>query len=138
MINERLFKKFNSLFWAILSWLPVFLMLYFLLCYTISLDITSLGDNYSFGIFCADTLTGFSNVLEEFLLGDFFLVPILSYVINISGFPESTTVMFLVITIGWFLFVQVLHLLVYFFMWFINLIKSLFDFMTFHKKGSDI
>ena len=134
MINNRLFKKINSIFWGLVSWMPVFVIFYYILCYSISIEVTDLT-NFTFGIFTEQIFNGFNEVLNMFnnnLITYFF-----NFLELFGDVGEQPFSLFVLIVLAWFCMVQVFRLLAYVFVWFIDLIISLFDLMTFNRKGDN-
>ena len=134
MINNRLFKKINSIFWGILSWLPVFQALWSTLCYALSLDINSNAD-FSFNAI-------FTEIYQDLLIGlagfDNPLIPIFSRILSIFSFEvEPIYVSCLLVILSWYCFCQVLRLFAYVFVWFINFIYDLFDYLSLNKRSEN-
>lgn len=135
MLNNRLFKKINSIFWGILTWLPlVFIVLMFFKTYLPFTDVSTFQDYFytcfdSFVSFFADNVDGYlSNPLTEFFidfLGLFY------------GNTYPNLLDCLCSICSWVCWVQVMRLLVYVFYWFIDLLTSLFDYLSFNKRGDN-
>lgn len=141
MINNRLFKKINSIFWGILSWMPVFLFIFMVISYSLTLDINTYGNGFDFETYFNECISYVKNTIPEdlFLVESFFtnfFVYLLSLFTDLStGVP--TFAFFIVIQVNWFLLVQLIRLGVYVFMWFINFIYDLFDYLSFKRKGDN-
>lgn len=140
MINDRLFKKINSIFWGIISWFPIFLFLFMVVSYSFTLDYNTLEPGFNFETFFNECLnyasTNYGSYfnLESFFTGSAFYF--LSLFTNLSsGIPVFATI--LIFQVNWYLFVQLVRLLVYVFMWFINFIFDLFDYLSLHRKGDN-
>ena len=134
MINNRLFKKINSIFWGILSWLPVFITFYYVLCYSISLEVSDIS-NFTFDVFFNQIINIFTDSLLMFNnnLFSYFM----SFIDVFDFVGDQPFSLFVLTVLSWFCMVQVFRLLSYVFVWFIDLIISLFDLMTFNRKGDN-
>lgn len=138
MINNRLFKKINSIFWGILSWLPVFLFIFMVICYSLTLDINSYGSGFNFKTYFNECIDYVNTKYNGFFDIPTFFTNTATYFLSLftdlsSGVPAFG--LFVVIQLNWFLLVQLLRLLVYVFMWFINFIYDLFDYLSLKRKG---
>ena len=136
MINNRLFKKVNAIFWGIVTWLPIVILI-------LSLFKTSdiqFSAEYTPYNYIYDSVFGFSEafgsagdglIYNPFtdLFDNFF------YLISPDSFGSLSSV--LASVCSWVCWVQVVRLLVYVFYWFIDLISGLFDLMTFNRKGDN-
>lgn len=137
MLNNRLFKKINSIFWGVLSWMPVFLFLFMVISYSLTLDINAYGSGFDFDIYFSECIAYVNNNYQEFFMVESFFTNTAIYFLTMvtdisSGIPVFG--MFLIIQINWFLLVQLIRLVVYVFMWFINLIYDLFDYLSLKRK----
>lgn len=138
MINNRLFKKINSVFWALLTWLPLVI---FILAGAIRKFDIQLDDQYAISQFFDQFYKGAINVLSNFG-GDFWYNPISDVFWNLNdnildtvGSGVFNTV--LIDMCCWACWVQVWRLITYVFMWFIDLLTSLFDYLSFDKRGDN-
>lgn len=134
MINNRLFKKINSIFWGILSWLPVFISIYFAFCYAISLDVSDIT-NFTYGDFYEQLYNGITSSLGAF--NNNLTILFVSFIDAFDVVGNQPFSAFILVVLSWFCMVQVFRLLAYVFVWFINFIISLFDLMTFNRKGDN-
>lgn len=141
MINNRLFKKINSIFWGIVSWMPIFLFLFFVISYSFTLDINVYGNGFNFVTYfkeCFSYATNFA-IVENFFTMTVFTEPLGSFLyffIDITS-DVPAFVSLLIIQLNWYLIVQLFRLIVYVFMWFINFIYDLFDYLSFNRKGDN-
>lgn len=141
MINNRLFKKINSIFWGIISWMPVFLFLLLVISYSLTLDINAYDSGFDFLTYCKNCfyyLTDISILSNFFTITDFgeSLADFVSLFIDLSS-DVPAFVFFLIVQFNWYFIVQLVRLLVYVFMWFINLIYDLFDYLSLNRKGDN-
>lgn len=141
MINNRLFKKINSIFWGIVSWMPIFLFLFFVISYSFTLDINVYGNGFNFVTYFKECFSYATNVaiLENFFTMTVFTEPLGSFLyffIDITS-DVPAFVSLLIIQLNWYLIVQLFRLIVYVFMWFINFIYDLFDYLSFNRKGDN-
>ena len=141
MINNRLFKKINSIFWGVVSWMPVFLFLFMLISYSLTLDINSYGNGFDFETYYKECISYVSNItiIESFFTQTIFAEPLMifaSFFIDITS-QAPAFINFLFIQLNWYFIVQLFRLIVYVFMWFINFIYDLFDHLSFNRKGDN-
>lgn len=140
MINNRLFKKINSIFWGIVSWMPIFLFLFMVISYSFTLDINSYESGVDFETYFNVFIGYVNNEFPNFFLVESFFSSTFVYLLSLftdisSGVPVFAH--FVIIQVNWFLLVQLIRLLVYVFMWFINFIYDLFDYLSFNRKGDN-
>ena len=136
MINNRLFKKINAIFWGLLTWMPIVI---FVLC-LFKTDGIQFNSEFYPGQYILKWVEGFSNVISYEIDGTF-INPLSSlfYDLYLTAFGEIESVFMgaLLEICSWACWVQVMRLLVYVFMWFIDLISGLFDLMSFNRKGDN-
>lgn len=133
MINNRLFKKINSIFWGILTWLPlVFTILCFFKTSGIQVD-----NQQNFQWYLDQFFLAFYDVSNE--VNAWIINPLTDYFLEFMNYfgGVSGVLVTVVEVISWVCFVQVLRLFAYVFYWFIDLISGLFDLMTFNRKGDN-
>ena len=140
MINNRLFKKINSIFWGILSWLPVFLFLFMVVFYSLTLDINSYGSGFDFETYFNECIGYVNNEFPNFFQVESFFSSTAVYLLSLftdisSGVPVFAY--FVIIQVNWYLLVQLIRLAVYVFMWFINFIYDLFDYLSLKRKDEN-
>lgn len=137
MINNRLFKKINSIFWGIVSWMPVFMFIFMVISYSLTLDINTYGSGFDFETYFNECVGYVNNNYIDFFNVETFFTNTVFYFLSMvtdisSGIPVFA--LFLIIQVNWFLLVQLLRLVVYVFMWFINFIYDLFDYLSLKRK----
>lgn len=137
MINNRLFKKINSIFWCFITFLPIVVLILSLF----KTEGFQFDTQYTPYNYIHDFMSGFNEVFS--IAGDGFLYNPLSdlfdsfiYVI-FADYTFGSTADVLANICSWVCWVQVMRLLVYVFYWFIDLISGLFDLMTFNRKGDN-
>lgn len=136
MINNRLFKKINSIFWGILTWLPLVL----LILATFMKDFSYQFDSQSnFTLYFNQLYAGAFDVLSN--ASDYWfnpLSPIFMDLFELLDSVGSGPFYFVLIDMAsWICWVQVVRLMVYVFYWFIDLITGLFDYLSFNKRGDN-
>ena len=135
MINNRLFKKINSIFWCILTWLPIIVIIVTLYrSFTLSQDT-------DFSSFFASVLYGIADIFDPssdnaFVTPIYYIFESFGNIFNIISDYSPFNIMLLTLS-SWVCWVQVIRLLVYVFMWFIDLLTSLFDYLSFNRKGDN-
>lgn len=142
MINNRLFKKINAVFWGILTWLPIVILV---LCLFKTSDISFgiVGDSDAFTPYklIEGYISGFVSAVSSNIDGWFYnpLSNILYGVLGVFEISiyEGIMTEAIIEVCSWVCWVQVMRLLVYVFYWFIDLISGLFDLMTFNRKGDN-
>lgn len=136
MINNRLFKKINSIFWGILTWLPVVLLILSSIIFNFEPQINEEGN---LGVYIEQFFLSASQFMSND--NDFWYNPITSVLYEINPILDTVASgpfhLVLIDIAGWMCWVQVIRLLVYVFYWFIDLISGLFDLMTFNRKGDN-
>ena len=136
MINNRLFKKINAIFWGILTWFPVVILILSVFLF----EFTPQIDNQSpLGIYFGQFLSAIADTLSNG--SDYWYNPLTDIFYNLFGLLDSigsgTFYTVLADLTSWVCWVQFIRLLVYVFYWFIDLISGLFDLMTFNRKGDN-
>lgn len=138
MINNRLFKKINSVFWAVLTWLPIVLFILASAFRDFNYQFDNQGQN--FWVYFSDFFGGAAEVLSN--SADLWynpLSPIFSEIFNgiLDTVGSGTFYSCLNDLVAWACWVQVMRLFAYVFMWFIDLLTSLFDYLSFNKRGDN-
>ena len=135
MINNRLFKKINSIFWGILSWFP--LVYCILMFFKTQVSFTVVSDYQEYFYICLDSFVSFfADNVDGYLSN-----PLTRYFIDFlelfygSVYPNMLDCLCCVCS--WVCWVQVMRLLVYVFYWFIDLISGLFDYLSLNRKGDN-
>lgn len=138
MINNRLFKKINSVFWALLTWLPIVLLILSTAFKDFNYQFD--GSGQSFWTYLQDYFVAAFDSLSN-SGADFWYNPfsdIFGGLMDILDATDSSTSTFVVMDIcAWVCWVQVWRLFTYVFMWFIDLLTNLFDYLSFNKRGDN-
>ena len=133
MINNRLFKKINSIFWGVLTWFPVVVVL----LTVFKIDGISFGSDFTYSSYLNNVIVGIIDTSTS--VNDLLYNPLTHIFMNmlnlvgVSGDYMGCIVEFA----SWSCWVQVIRLIAYVFMWFIDLITGLFDYLSLNRKGDN-
>ena len=133
MINNRLFKKTNSIFWGLLTWFPVVIVL----LTVFKIEGSSFNSEFTYSSYLDNVITGIVDIgtsVNDWLYNP--LTHVFMNMLNLIGI--SSDFMGCIIEFAsWSCWVQVIRLIAYVFMWFIDFIISLFDYLSLNRKGDN-